>query len=142
MRRPPSASALDPVRSTPNAAIGVAGTVTTLAALDLGLDAYDRERVHGHRLTLAGAREQLERLAALPLAERRALPAIEPERAPVIVAGAMILVETLAHLGLDDDRGERARHPRRDRVRRGRAAGSRKRAPRRPAPSPAAEPAR
>jgi exopolyphosphatase/guanosine-5'-triphosphate,3'-diphosphate pyrophosphatase len=95
-------SALDPVHLTPNAAIGVAGTVTTLAALDLGLAEYDRERVDGHRLTLAGARVQLRRLAALPLAERRALPALEPERAPVIVAGAIILVETLAHLGLDE----------------------------------------
>lgn len=82
-------------------AIGVAGTVTTLAALDLGLSAYDRERVHGHRLSLAGARAQLERLAALPLARRRGVPALEPERAPVIVAGAIVLVETLAHFGLE-----------------------------------------
>jgi exopolyphosphatase/guanosine-5'-triphosphate,3'-diphosphate pyrophosphatase len=57
--------------------------------------------VHGHRVTRDGARTQLERLASLPLAERRELPAIEPERAPVIVAGAVILVETLDHLGLD-----------------------------------------
>jgi len=85
----------------PLAAIGVAGTATTLAALDLGLGAYDRERVDGHRLTLAGARRQLERLAALPLAERRCLPALEPERAPVIVAGAIIVVETLVRYGLD-----------------------------------------
>ena len=83
-------------------AIGVAGTVTTLAALDLGLDAYDRERVlHGHRLTLQGAKHQLARLAALPLAERREVPALDPERAPVIVAGAVILTETLAFFGLD-----------------------------------------
>jgi exopolyphosphatase/guanosine-5'-triphosphate,3'-diphosphate pyrophosphatase len=86
----------------PAAAVGVAGTVTTLAALDLGLDEYDRRRVDGHRLTLAGARTQLERLAALPLAERRAVPALEPERAPVIVAGAVVLVETLSSFGLDE----------------------------------------
>ena len=84
-----------------HAAIGVAGTVTSLAALDLGLERYDRALVHGHRLALAGARAQLERLAALPLAERREVPALEPERAPVIVAGAVILTETLAHFGLD-----------------------------------------
>ena len=89
-------------RTTAWHAIGVAGTVTTLAALDLGLEAYDRERVHGHRLTTAGARAQLGRLAALPLAERRELPALEPERAPVIVAGAVILVEILDHFGLDE----------------------------------------
>jgi exopolyphosphatase / guanosine-5'-triphosphate,3'-diphosphate pyrophosphatase len=93
--------ALADVDVRPRAAIGVAGTVTTLAALDLGLDAYDRERVHGHCLSLDGARAQLERLAAIPLAERRDVPALEPERAPVIVAGAIILVETLARFGLD-----------------------------------------
>jgi len=81
-------------------AIGVAGTVTTLAALDLGLERYDRARVHAHRLTTAGARTQLERLAALPLRERRELPAIEPDRAPVIVAGAVILVSILDRFGL------------------------------------------
>jgi exopolyphosphatase/guanosine-5'-triphosphate,3'-diphosphate pyrophosphatase len=82
-------------------AIGVAGTVTTLAALDLGLDRHERDRVHGHVLTRAAARAQLERLAALPVAERRELPAIEPERAPVIVAGAIILAETLDRFELD-----------------------------------------
>jgi exopolyphosphatase/guanosine-5'-triphosphate,3'-diphosphate pyrophosphatase len=91
----------DDVRALVTAAIGVAGTVTTLAALDLGLATYDRDRVHGHRLTRDGARAQLERLASLPLAERRELPAMDPERAPVIVAGAVILVETLDYLGLD-----------------------------------------
>ncbi|HET6946175.1 MAG TPA: Ppx/GppA phosphatase family protein [Gaiellaceae bacterium] len=89
------------VDPAPRHAIGVAGTVTTLAALDLGLHAYDRERVHGHVLTLDGARAQLARLAALPLAQRREVPALDPGRAPVIVAGAVILVETLAHFGLD-----------------------------------------
>ena len=88
-----------PVRA--DAAIGVAGTVTTLAALDLGLDRYERERVHGHRLTLEAAQRQLARLAALPLVERREVPALDPERAPVIVAGAVILTETLAFFDLD-----------------------------------------
>jgi exopolyphosphatase/guanosine-5'-triphosphate,3'-diphosphate pyrophosphatase len=83
-------------------ALGVAGTVTTLAALDLGLEQYDRERVHGHRLTTIAARTQLARLAALPLHERRELPAVEPERAPVIVAGAVILVSILEQFGLDE----------------------------------------
>jgi len=91
----------DDVRARVVGAIGVAGTVTTLAALDLGLETYDRERVHGHRLTRDGAREQLDRLASMPLPERRELPAMEPERAPVIVAGAVILAETLDYFGLD-----------------------------------------
>jgi exopolyphosphatase/guanosine-5'-triphosphate,3'-diphosphate pyrophosphatase len=89
------------VHATATAAIGVAGTVTSLAALDLGLASYDRKLVHGHRLTTDGARIQLERLAALPLEERRQLPALDPDRAPVIVAGAVILVTTLEHFGLD-----------------------------------------
>jgi len=76
---------------TVSGAIGVAGTVTSLAALDLGLVDYDAERVHGHVLSAAAVGEQLDRLAALPLEERRELPGLEPERAPVIVAGAAIL---------------------------------------------------
>jgi exopolyphosphatase / guanosine-5'-triphosphate,3'-diphosphate pyrophosphatase len=82
-------------------AIGVAGTVTTLAALDLGLERYDRERVHGHQLTRDDAAVQLERLAALPLAARREVPALDPERAPVIVAGAVILIAVLDTFSLD-----------------------------------------
>ncbi len=85
----------------PRAATGVAGTVTTLAALDLGLAEYDRDRVHGHVLTTGAARAQLVRLAALTVDERRALPAMEPGRAPVIVAGAAILLATLDAYALD-----------------------------------------
>jgi exopolyphosphatase/guanosine-5'-triphosphate,3'-diphosphate pyrophosphatase len=85
---------------SPAAAVGVAGTVTTLAALDLGLERYDRERVDGHVLTRGGAWAQLARLAALPLEERRTVPALDPERAPVIVAGAAILVTILDAYGL------------------------------------------
>ncbi len=82
-------------------AIGVAATITTLAALDLGLEEYDRAAVDGHVLTADAVGEQLERLAALPLEERRRVPALDPERAPVIVAGAIILREALDHYGLD-----------------------------------------
>jgi exopolyphosphatase / guanosine-5'-triphosphate,3'-diphosphate pyrophosphatase len=85
----------------PEGAVGVAATVTSLAALDLGLEEYDRARVHGHALTRDGARAQLERLAALPLEERRRVPALDPERAPVIVAGAAILLAILDRYGLE-----------------------------------------
>ena len=85
----------------PRKAIGVAGTVTSLAALDLGLAEYDPEQVHGYRLSTDGVVEQLERVASLPVSERRELPALEPERAPVIVAGAVILREALDYFGLD-----------------------------------------
>ena len=88
----------------PSRAVGVARTITTLAALDLGLTEYDRERVHGHILTREGARAQLERLAGLPLAERRRVPAIDPERAPVIVAGGAILLAILDSYELESIR--------------------------------------
>jgi len=88
----------------PERAVGVAATITTLAALELGLDEYDRSRVDGHVLTRDGARAQLERLAALTLEERREVPALEPERAPVIVAGAAILVAILDAYGLESIR--------------------------------------
>jgi exopolyphosphatase/guanosine-5'-triphosphate,3'-diphosphate pyrophosphatase len=83
------------------AAIGVAGTVTSLAALDLGLVDYDPDRVHGHVLTAGAVDGQLARLASLPLEERRRMPGLEPDRAPVIVAGAAILREILRRYGLD-----------------------------------------
>jgi exopolyphosphatase/guanosine-5'-triphosphate,3'-diphosphate pyrophosphatase len=82
-------------------AIGVAGTVTTIAALDLGLPIYDPEPIHGHAISARAARELTLRLAALPLEERRALPGLEPGRAPVIVAGGAILTEILSFYGLD-----------------------------------------
>jgi exopolyphosphatase/guanosine-5'-triphosphate,3'-diphosphate pyrophosphatase len=85
---------LDPTR-----AVGVAGTVTTLAALELG--EYDPERVHGHWISRDALEAELERLASLPLAERRELPGLEPKRAPVIVAGALIVREVLDRYGLD-----------------------------------------
>jgi exopolyphosphatase/guanosine-5'-triphosphate,3'-diphosphate pyrophosphatase len=84
------------------AAIGVAGTVTTLAALAQSLPVYKPERVRGYWLSVEAITAQLERLAAMPLAERREVPALEPERAPVIVAGAVILWEVLAYFGLDE----------------------------------------
>jgi len=83
----------------PADAIGVAGTVTSLAALELG--AYDEEQVHGHRLSRGAVDTQLERLASLPVAQRRELPGLEPERAPVIVAGGVVVREILDRYGLD-----------------------------------------
>ena len=83
-----------------DSAIGVAGTITSLAALELGR--YDPEEVHGYRLSRKGVEAQLERLASLPLAERRELPGLEPERAPVIVGGAVIVDEVLRRYGLEE----------------------------------------
>ena len=85
----------------PGSAIGVGATVTTLAALELGLETYDRGRVHDHAFTRDAVEEQLARLASLTLDERRRVPALEPERASVIVAGATIVREVLRRYELD-----------------------------------------
>jgi exopolyphosphatase / guanosine-5'-triphosphate,3'-diphosphate pyrophosphatase len=92
----------DEIRERTTAAIGVAGTITSIAALALGLDEYERERVHGSRLTAAALGEQLDRLAAVPVARRRELRPLDPDRAPVIVAGAVIAREALSFFGLDE----------------------------------------
>lgn len=84
----------------PSSAIGVAGTVTTLAALDLGLDAYDPSRTHGHVISRKAVEDWLARLARITLAERLDVPAMEAGRAPVIVAGVLVLREILDAYGL------------------------------------------
>ena len=76
--------------------VGVAGTVTTLAAFALGVVPYDPTRVHGARLSAEIIARAAHDLAALTLAQRRATPTIEPKRADVIVAGAVITDEILA----------------------------------------------
>ena len=79
--------------------VGSAGTVTTLAALDLGLAAYDAGRVQGHVLTRAAIERQRARLAALDVAGRAALPCLEPGRADLILPGIAIVMATLACVG-------------------------------------------
>jgi exopolyphosphatase/guanosine-5'-triphosphate,3'-diphosphate pyrophosphatase len=91
----------DEIRSDTRSAIGVAGTITSIAALALGLEEYDRDRVHGFELGADALEEQLRRLAAAPLEERRQLRPLDPDRAPVIVAGAIIAVEVLRSFGVD-----------------------------------------
>jgi len=86
----------------PLRAVGVAGTVTTIAALDLGLTEYDPERIHGHEVSAEAVAKQTARLAGLSVAERAEI--IEPGRASVIVAGAAILAEVLSCYGLDSIR--------------------------------------
>jgi exopolyphosphatase / guanosine-5'-triphosphate,3'-diphosphate pyrophosphatase len=85
----------------PTRAIGVAATNTSLAALDLRLAEYDRDQVHGHVLTREAVEDLLGRLAEMPLDGRRRLPAFDPDRAPVIVAGATIVREVLRRYDLD-----------------------------------------
>lgn len=91
--------------------IGVAGTVTTLAAMAQKLAVYDPLRVHGSRLTCSDVVRLVDELAGKPIAERRLLPGLHPKRADVIVAGAIILERVLEHAGWADcvvsDRGLR-----------------------------------
>jgi exopolyphosphatase / guanosine-5'-triphosphate,3'-diphosphate pyrophosphatase len=75
--------------------VGTAGTATTLAALDLGLSAYDPARVQGHLLPRAAIEALRDRLGGLTVTERGALPCLEPGRADLIVAGTAIVLATL-----------------------------------------------
>ncbi len=79
---------------------GVAGCVTTLAMMDLGLKKYDAAKVHGHELTAEGARRQADRLFALDVEGRRAVPGMEPMRAEVIHAGAELVCAAMETLGV------------------------------------------
>lgn len=81
--------------------IAVAGTPTSLAAVEMGLVPYDPNRVHGHVLELPSIQRMLSQLASLPLAERIEVAGLHPERAPTIVAGVVILVEAMRAFGLE-----------------------------------------
>jgi exopolyphosphatase/guanosine-5'-triphosphate,3'-diphosphate pyrophosphatase len=91
--------------------VGVAGTVTTLYAVENRIDPYDATCVHGGTLTRAQLEQLVDKLCTLPLAERRTLPGLQPKRADVIPAGSLILLEALRALELDacrvSDRGLR-----------------------------------
>jgi exopolyphosphatase/guanosine-5'-triphosphate,3'-diphosphate pyrophosphatase len=89
------------VRRTPRAAIAVAGTATSLGAIDLDLEHYSTDLVHGHVVSLTACRRILERLAALTEAERREVRGLHPDRAPTIVAGVVMVVEALELFDLD-----------------------------------------
>lgn len=84
-----------------NAGIAVAGTPTSLAAVELGLAEYDSDRVHGHVLELSSIQHMLSTMAAMPLAEREQIPGLHADRAPTIVAGVVVLIEVMRAFGLD-----------------------------------------
>jgi exopolyphosphatase / guanosine-5'-triphosphate,3'-diphosphate pyrophosphatase len=91
--------------------IGIAGTVTTLAAVALGMNDYDGARVHGQTLAVSDLERIVGQLAALPLADRRRLAGVHPGRADVIVAGGLVVLAVLRRLGAEvmrvSDRGLR-----------------------------------
>jgi exopolyphosphatase/guanosine-5'-triphosphate,3'-diphosphate pyrophosphatase len=81
--------------------VGLAGTVTTMAAVEIGLPTYDRDRIHHFVLTRAAAEDVFRTLATEPRADRIHNPGLEAGRVDVIVAGAAILVTIMRHLDLD-----------------------------------------
>jgi exopolyphosphatase/guanosine-5'-triphosphate,3'-diphosphate pyrophosphatase len=83
-------------------AVGLAGSVTTVAALALGLQQYDSERIHLSRIPAADVRSVTDRLLAMPRADRAALPVMHPGRVDVIGAGALVLATLVDRLGLHE----------------------------------------
>jgi exopolyphosphatase / guanosine-5'-triphosphate,3'-diphosphate pyrophosphatase len=77
------------------AGIAVAGTPTSLAAVELELEPFDPARVHGHTLSLETVQRLLSRFASASLAERAEIAGLHPDRAPTIIAGSVILVEAM-----------------------------------------------
>jgi exopolyphosphatase/guanosine-5'-triphosphate,3'-diphosphate pyrophosphatase len=82
--------------------IGLAGTVTTIAAIELGLPEYDADAIHHFRLTRAAAEDVFRTLAIEAIEQRRHNPGLEAARVDVIVGGALVLVSILRVLGFDE----------------------------------------
>ncbi|MEA2973628.1 MAG: exopolyphosphatase / guanosine-5-triphosphate,3-diphosphate pyrophosphatase [Actinomycetota bacterium] len=96
----------DVVRDVPPAAdapclVGLAGTVTTVATVELGID-YDRDRIHHFRLTRAAVEDVFRTLATETRAQRVHNPGLEPARADVIVGGVVILAAIMRYFGFDE----------------------------------------
>jgi exopolyphosphatase/guanosine-5'-triphosphate,3'-diphosphate pyrophosphatase len=83
-----------------NKGIGVAGTPTSLAAIEMELDPYDPERVHGYCLSLSSIQRSCSELSTMPLRERLQVKGLHPGRAPTIVAGIVILIGVMRAFGL------------------------------------------
>jgi exopolyphosphatase / guanosine-5'-triphosphate,3'-diphosphate pyrophosphatase len=88
-------------RAAVKRAIAVAGTATSLAAIDQQLEPYDPDKVHGYVLGRQQCERELRRLASLSLVKRREVAGLHPDRAPTIVAGVAILLEALRLFDLD-----------------------------------------
>lgn len=82
--------------------LGLAGTVTTVAAIEQGLSHYDRDRIHHFRLTRAAVEDVFRTLAVETIEERRHNPGLEPERVDVIVGGTVALAAILRTFGFDE----------------------------------------
>lgn len=81
--------------------VAVAGTATTVVSIRDRMETYDSSRVHKARVSRQDLLEVYERLAALPLSARKKVVGLDPKRAPVMVAGLLILLEVLDFAGID-----------------------------------------
>lgn len=90
------------IRREVTRAIAVAGTATSCAAIELGLEPYDPAKVHGHTLRRAATEQILDRLARLTGEQLREVDGLQPDRAPTIVAGVAMLLEVFDAFGLDE----------------------------------------
>ncbi|MEU3606949.1 Ppx/GppA phosphatase family protein [Streptomyces sp. NPDC035033] len=84
---------------TADTLVGLAGSVTTIAAIALGLPEYDSEKIHHSRISAAQVAEVTRRLLASTHDERAAIPVVHPGRVDVIVAGALVLQEIVERVG-------------------------------------------
>jgi exopolyphosphatase/guanosine-5'-triphosphate,3'-diphosphate pyrophosphatase len=82
--------------------VAVAGTATSAASIEMELDPYDPERVHGYQLLLATVELLEARLAEMSEAQRREVVGLHPDRAPTIVAGMILLSEAMSAMGLEE----------------------------------------
>ena len=88
----------DPAWRAARTLVGVAGTITTMAAVEIGLMNYDRDALHHYHLTHAAAEDVFRTLATESLADRRHNPGLDPARADVIVGGCVILCAIMRRL--------------------------------------------
>lgn len=84
------------------AMVGIAGTFTTLAAIEKGLSQYSHSEVHGSRVTRSDVRRQIALFKRKSITERRAIPGLEPKRADVILAGALLIDRVMAFFCIDE----------------------------------------
>jgi exopolyphosphatase / guanosine-5'-triphosphate,3'-diphosphate pyrophosphatase len=95
------AAAPEEVRRRVGAAVAVAGTATSVAAIDVGIEPYDASRAEGHVVSVQRLGDIRATLASIALEERRRVPGLHPDRAPTIVAGTILLAEVLDSFGLE-----------------------------------------
>ena len=87
----------------PYQVIGVGGTFTSLGAIHLDLQSYDRERVHGTTLTIDDLDALVDRLSSLTIAETGAIPSLDPKRAPSSSPERWSAAEAVRHVGNHGD---------------------------------------